>query len=480
MENVGGETRAYFSINSESVEIIKTENKNEGVDYKKINQFLKNSGPQIIKNASEETINNLKSILAQEKSNVNHPSITNNIKKIFSNAFGIKTEFSIRKENIDLISLILREKQVLEAENLLRTVSQEIEFEEIGPTEIKTETSESEQNLAPTVNYLNDAVNSFLQEDQRSTQASWEERHSEQLAKVDSLRQQLLEGPGSESILQASPNSIYQYDSEDELYYRVKWNAAGERKITLYDTKYFTEGGGGVITVLIPKDPDGGKDKVVKLVKDEKNKDIFAAPSNSAGFEFKIAQRLYNTALAKHSFSLCVGIKAAGEDFIVMPLFDGTLKDINKDDPTMVAQKNQIIRQIIASLVEMHSTNICHRDIHAGNFLIRRKKNNIQVAITDFGVTREGAVKNDPEGIERIAKYSTPAKSLDFRVDIVNLLDLIWDIEETLSPNGVSDEFQNFYDASAEQLENTKICGPTTLQGILNKFDAYNKQGSTL
>lgn len=96
---------------------------------------------------------------------------------------------------------------------------------------------------------------------------------------------------------------------------------------------------------------------------------------------------------------------------IVMPLFDGTLEDVNlsQDEPL----RKTIVFQIVRAVAFIHSRGVWHRDIKPANTLINRATS--RVVIADFGLAQGLAI----EGLQ----YSTNVMTIWYRAPEILLGD---------------------------------------------------------
>src|SRR6266508_2948045 len=86
------------------------------------------------------------------------------------------------------------------------------------------------------------------------------------------------------------------------------------------------------------------------------------------------------------------------ENFIIIMKYYrlGSLKDyITKNFHNIKwSEKLNILKHIVEGLDHIHNQNIIHRDFHSGNILY---ENEIDIAISDLGISKSSMDKNDNE-----------------------------------------------------------------------------------
>lgn len=100
------------------------------------------------------------------------------------------------------------------------------------------------------------------------------------------------------------------------------------------------------------------------------------------------------------------------EHSYIMEKCDCCLYDYLVNNILTPEKANNIILQVLNSVKEIHSRNIIHRDIHLGNFLIKRDK----IVISDFGLSKDLDIKRS------LTSSDTPKNNNSF-VDPVGLKD---------------------------------------------------------
>ncbi|NJL29234.1 MAG: serine/threonine protein kinase [Thermoanaerobaculia bacterium] len=80
------------------------------------------------------------------------------------------------------------------------------------------------------------------------------------------------------------------------------------------------------------------------------------------------------------------GLSESGAPFFVMPLFDGSLRDVI--DKLTPASAVEIFLQILDGVEAAHLNNVVHRDLKPENILFRGEMSQPQVVISDFGISR--------------------------------------------------------------------------------------------
>jgi serine/threonine protein kinase len=159
---------------------------------------------------------------------------------------------------------------------------------------------------------------------------------------------------------------------------------------------------------------------------------------------------------------------------IVENLKGGDLKNYIKPGALTVKQKIKVLLDSAEGLQYIHSKNIMHRDIKAGNIAIDRKINgeecDFNAKIYDFGVSREEESEGATTYISGTIKYNAPeqkdGQSYDSKVDIFAFAVMTFELFS---------EQEAYTDLKTKRLNDTQLSQRVAQKGMRPDFNCQPK-----
>jgi len=171
--------------------------------------------------------------------------------------------------------------------------------------------------------------------------------------------------------------------------------------------EYLGQGESKTAKAYITKD-----DEVIKLFILDKSDQLFNIRYEKFKNEAAILKLLENSQYvlnAKSDFRDTAIHNAEQKEaaYYVMERMEGNLRQLVLKEDLSLAEKLDVINQIILAMIDFHKADVCHRDLYAPNVLYRKLDEGILCKVADFGSAKQ-------LNVPQVVPYFFPTGNLQF------------------------------------------------------------------